>query len=254
MQIKRSKNGFTICDFKIVEKYKYKEYTRNDESIRTYNVDGQKYPSVTTILSATQSEEKRKALCNWRQRVGQEQATRITIDAARRGTEMHLVLEKYCQGKPYFNVTPQGNQSRMMAHTIIENLDKLKEVWGSEVNLIYEDYCPSLYPNPKKMAWAGQTDVVGLYDDKPTIIDFKQSNQLKKEQWIEDYYYQIAAYSLAHKAYYGEIEQGLIAVCTKNYEYQSFIMDYNKLLEYENKWMEKAYEYYKKLSTSSPKT
>ena len=167
---------------------------------------------------------------------------------------MHLVLEKYCQGKPYFNVTPQGNQSRMMAHTIVENLDKLKEVWGSEVNLIYEDYCPSLYPNPKKMAWAGQTDVVGLYDDKPTIIDFKQSNQLKKEQWIEDYYYQIAAYSLAHKAYYGEIEQGLIAVCTKNYEYQSFIMDYNKLLEYENKWMEKAYEYYKKLSTSSPKT
>ena len=62
-----------------------------------------KLPSVTTIISATQSEEKRKALCNWRQRVGQEQATRITIDAARRGTEMHLVLEKYCQGKPYFN-------------------------------------------------------------------------------------------------------------------------------------------------------
>ena len=254
MQIKRNKNGFTICDFKIVEKYKYKEYTRNDESIRTYNVDGQKYPSVTTILSATQSEEKRKALCNWRKRVGEEHAKQITIDAARRGTEMHLVLEKYCQGKPYFNITTQGNISRLMAHTIVENLGKLKEVWGSEVNLRYEDYCPSLYPNPKKMAWAGQTDVVGLYDDKPTIIDFKQSNRLKKEEWIEDYYYQIAAYSIAHKAHYGEIEQGLIAVCTKGFEFQSFIMDYDKLLEYENKWMEKAYEYYKNLSTSSPKT
>ena len=158
MQIKRSKNGFTICDFKIVDKYKYKPYTRNNEKIRTYNVEGNKYPSVTTILSATQSEEKMKALCLWRQRVGQEQATRITIDAARRGTEMHLVLEKYCQGKPYFNVTPQGNQSRMMAHTIVENLDKLKEVWGSEVNLIYEDYCPSLYPNPKK--WLGQVKLM----------------------------------------------------------------------------------------------
>ena len=56
--------------------------------------------------------------------------------------------------------------------------------------------------------------MVGLYDDKPTIIDFKQSNRLKKEEWIEDYYYQIAAYSLAHKAYYGEIEQGLICICT----------------------------------------
>ena len=125
MQIKRNKNGFTICDFKIVEKYKYKEYTRNDESIRTYNVDGQKYPSVTTILSATQSEEKRKALCNWRKRVGEEHAKQITIDAARRGTEMHLVLEKYCQGKPYFNITTQGNISRLMAHTIVENLGKL---------------------------------------------------------------------------------------------------------------------------------
>ncbi len=53
MQIKRNKNGFVICDFKIVEKYKYKEYSRNDEKIRTYNVDGQKLPSVTTIISAT---------------------------------------------------------------------------------------------------------------------------------------------------------------------------------------------------------
>ena len=119
---------------------------------------------------------------------------------------------------------------------------------------MYEEYCPSLYPDPKKMAWAGQTDVVGLYDDKPTIIDFKQANKLKKKEWIEDYYYQIAAYSLAHKAYYGEITQCLIAICTRNYEYQQFIMDEDKLLEYENKWMDRAYEYYKKLSTSSPKT
>ena len=225
MQIKRNKNGFLICDFKIVDKYKYKAYSRNDES-----------------------------LAQWRKRVGEEQATRITVDAARRGTEMHLVLEKYCQAIPYLNLTSQGNQSRLMAHTIVENLGKLKEIWGSEVHLMYEEYCPSLYPDPKNMAWAGQTDVVGLYDDKPTIIDFKQANKLKKKEWIEDYYYQIAAYSLAHKAYYGEITQGIIAICTRNYEYQQFIMDEDKLLEYENKWMDRAYEYYKKLSTSSPKT
>tara|TARA_Y100000114_G_scaffold151374_1_gene168008 strand:+ start:1510 stop:2274 length:765 start_codon:yes stop_codon:yes gene_type:complete len=254
MQIIRKKNSFTITDFKIVPKYKYKSYSRNDEKIRTYNVEGEKIPSVTTIISATQSEEKRKSLCDWRKRVGEAEATKITIDAARRGTEMHLVLEKYCQGLPYLNTTIQGNISRLMAHVIVDHLEKLKEVWGSEVNLIYKDFCPSLYPNPKKMAWAGLTDLVGLYDDKPTIIDFKQANKLKKEEWIEDYYYQIAAYSIAHKAYYGEIEQGLICICTKNYQYQSFLMDYNKLLEYENKWMERAYEYYKKLSTISPKT
>ena len=253
MQIKRKNKGFVISDFSIVQKYKYKSYSRNDEEVRTYNVNGKKHPSVTTILSATQSKEKMKSLEQWRKRVGQEQATRITVDAARRGTEMHLVLEKYCQAKPYLNITPQGNQSRLMAHRIVENLGKLKEVWGSEVNLMYEDYCPSLYPDPKKMAWAGMTDLVGLYDNKPTIIDFKQSNKLKREDWIEDYYYQIAAYSIAHKAYYGEITQGLICICTKDFVYQQFIMDEKKLLEYENKWFDRAYEYYKKLSTSSPK-
>ena len=254
MLIKKNKNSFIITDFTIKSKYKYKSYTRNDEETRTYNVGKDKFPSVTTILSATQSEEKKQALQMWRQRVGVKHAQQITIDAARRGTEMHLVLEKYCQGIPYLNITTQGNVSRLMAHMIVENLGKLKEVWGSEVSLMYEDYCPSLYPNPKKMAWAGMTDLIGLYDDKPTIIDFKQANKLKREEWIEDYYYQIAAYSLSHKLYYGPIEQGLICICTKDMVYQEFKMDENKILEYENKWMERAYEYYKKLSTISPKT
>ena len=63
----------------------------------------------------------------------------------------------------------------------------LKVVYGSEVSLSYED------------KWAGSTDLVCLYDGKPTILDFKQSNKPKREEWITDYYYQIAAYSLAHK-------------------------------------------------------
>ena len=75
----------------------------------------------------------------------------------------------------------------MMAHTIVDNLGDLKIIWGNEVNLHYED------------RWAGSTDVVGVYDNKPTIIDFKQSNKPKREEYVEDYYYQIAAYSLAHK-------------------------------------------------------
>jgi ATP-dependent exoDNAse (exonuclease V) beta subunit len=78
-----------------------------------------------------------------------------------------------------------------MAHEIVNNLGSLKVVYGNEVSLAYED------------KWAGSTDLVGLFDDKPTIIDFKQSNKLKKEEWIEDYYYQIAAYSLAHRKSFG---------------------------------------------------
>jgi genome maintenance exonuclease 1 len=85
-----------------------------------------------------------------------------------------------------------------------------------------------------------------VFDSSPTIIDFKQSNKLKREEWIEDYYYQIAAYSLAHKKQYGPIEQGLICICTKDYQYQQFKMKKEFLLEYENKWLERVRRYEEK--------
>ena len=119
-----------------------------------------------------------------------------------------------------------------MAHKIIDNLEPLKIVYGNEINLQYEG------------RWAGSTDLVGNFDGKDTIIDFKQSNKLKKEDWIEDYFYQIAAYSLAHKKNYGPIEQGLICICTKDRQYQQFKMDKNKLKEYEDKWFDRVDKFY----------
>ncbi|HAT67568.1 MAG TPA: hypothetical protein DCS66_23720, partial [Flavobacteriaceae bacterium] len=80
---------------------------------------------------------------------------------------------------------------------------------------------------------------------KPTIIDYKQSNKPKREEWVEDYYYQIAAYSLAHEEQYGPIDQGLIAICTVDGKYQEFKMDAVKLDEYENKWLERLERYEK---------
>ena len=254
MKIIKKNKSFTITDFSIVDKYKYTEYSRNDEDTgRTYNVGEEKIPSVTTILSKTQSQEKIESLDKWREKVGYQEAARITNQAASRGTEMHYVLEQYCRGKGYLNLSEKGSLPRMMAHTVVDNLDKLSEVWGSEVNLQYSDYCPSLYPNPKKIAWAGCTDLVGLYDDQPTIIDFKQANKPKREEWIEDYYYQIAAYAIAHKHNHGPITQGLICVCTKDLVYQEFKMSEDMILEYEHKWFERTYKYYKKVNTSSPK-
>ena len=153
---------------------------------------------------------------------------------------MHYVLENYIDGKGYINLSADGALPRLMAHEIVNNLGKLKEVWGNEVNLAYED------------RWAGATDVVGLYDDKPTIIDFKQSNKPKREEYVEDYYYQIAAYSLAHKKQYGSITQGLICVCTKDKLYQEFKMNQSKLFEYEDKWLERVEKYHKAKATSEP--
>ena len=94
--------------------------------------------------------------------------------------------------------------------------------------------------------WAGSSDAVGVYNGKPTIIDFKQSNKPKREEWIEDYYYQIAAYALAHKKNFGDIQQGLICVCTKDLLYQGFLVNEELLAEYEKKWFTRVERYYEK--------
>ena len=241
MRLIKQENKFIITDLKRENKYDYKQYTRQEEhGSRTYNVGEKKIPSVTTILSATQSEEKKASLDRWRERVGYQEAQRITTQAATRGTEMHYVLENYIDGRGYLNLSPEGAQARLMAHEIVQNLEKLKVVWGNEVSLAYDD------------RWAGATDVVGLYDYQPTIIDFKQSNKPKREEYVEDYYYQIAAYSLAHKKQYGPITQGLICICTKDKLYQEFKMNEVKLSEYEDKWLERVEKYHNSKATSEP--
>ena len=241
MRLIKQENKFIITDLKRENKYDYQKYTRQEEhGSRTYNVGEKKIPSVTTILSATQSEEKKASLDRWRERVGYQEAQRITQQASTRGTEMHYVLENYIDGRGYLNLSPEGAQARLMAHEIVQNLEKLKVVWGNEVSLAYDD------------RWAGATDVVGLYDDQPTIIDFKQSNKPKREEYVEDYYYQIAAYSLAHKKQYGPITQGLICICTKDKLYQEFKMNEVKLSEYEDKWLERVEKYHNSKATSEP--
>ena len=241
MQIRKTNNSFTVSDFKIVFKNNHETYERNEEdSGRTYTVGKLKIPSVTTILSATQSKEKQESLQKWRERIGEKEAARITNQAATRGTEMHYVLEQYLKGEGYLNLTDKGVLARNMAHTIIENMDKFSEVWGTEVSVRYKDL------------YAGTTDVVGVYDNLLSIIDFKQSNKPKRHEWIEDYYLQIGAYSLAYTSSFEKIRQGLILVCTKDLVFQKFTVNEEMLKTYQDKWLQKVDQYYKNLSASSP--
>ena len=235
MKLLKQDTKFFIGDFKKINKYNYTTYTRDDDhGPRTYKVNNLNLPSVTNILQFTQSKDKQQGLDKWRERVGFHEAMEIVQQAAKRGTEMHKVLEKYINGEGYLNLSDEGTKPRLMAHEIIQNLGPLKVVYGTEISLT------------GKNRWAGSTDVIGEYNGKPTIIDFKQSNKPKREEWIEDYYYQIAAYSLAHEEHYGPIDQGLIAICTVDGLYQEFIMDAVKLDEYENKWLERLERYEKK--------
>ena len=185
-------------------------------------------PSVTTILSATKD---KKFLDDWRRRIGNEEADKIMKQASTRGSEMHRVLEYYYNGEKYFNEMEEGIKPRKMASVIIDNL-KVQEVWGNEVSLAYNK------------DFAGTTDLVALSYDKPTIIDFKQANKPKREDWIEDYKCQLGAYYLAHKTHYGPIEQGVVAIATRDLQYQEFKLSEPLLHEYAEKFLERL-EIYK---------
>ena len=89
--------------------YNYPPSTRSTtDGLRTYDVGKEKLPSVTTILSATQSTEKKESIARWQAKVGMEQATRIKEQAAARGTNVHMHLEKHILGEGHLDLTPEG--------------------------------------------------------------------------------------------------------------------------------------------------
>ena len=217
--------------------YTYPTSTRSTvEGLRTYDVNEEKLPSVTTILGATKDQESIDSINRWKARVGEETATRIKEQAASRGTNMHLHLERHITGEGHLDLTEEGKVAKAMADTIIDKgFNDLQEIWGSEVTLFY----PNLY--------AGATDLVGTYDYEDSIIDFKQSNKPKRREWIEDYFMQLGAYAMAHnQVYKTEITQGVILMCTPDNYFQKFQVKGKEFIEYQHKFLEKVDQYYKK--------
>jgi hypothetical protein len=209
-----------------------------DGSRKYATPDGEKLPSVTTILDATKSEESKKALMEWRSRVGHKRAQEITTEAAGRGTRMHKFIEDYIKtgilNEPGSN--PYSIQSHKMAQSIIDQgLCKVNEAWGVEVPL----YFPKIY--------AGTTDLCGVHDGSEAIMDHKQSNKVKKREWIEDYFIQSAAYANAHNEVYGtKIRKGVIFMCTADNQYLEFIIEGVEFDKYTDLWFHKLDEYYSK--------
>jgi hypothetical protein len=176
-------------------KYKYiqgKQLTDPGTGTRMYEISNYKLPSVTTVLGATKNQ-----------------------DFIKKWKAMHKFLEHHVVGTNIIDLTPIGQEARPMADKIIEvGLTPVDEYYGSEVMLHY----PGLY--------AGATDLICSHNGMETVVDFKQSNRPKKEEWIQDYYLQISAYAMAHDYVYGsQIKQGVIMVCTPDLYYQEFKLE-----------------------------
>ena len=221
------------------EKFKYNELKQINDSVTRKRVyltpDGEKLPSVTTILSSTKD---MTHLNEWKKRVGEENAKRITTEAAGIGTAMHANLERYLCG---MERQPGNNQvhvqANKMAEVIIQNgLKKVDEVWAMEQSL----YFPGLY--------SGTTDLCGVFNGKPAIMDHKQTNKPKKEEWVEDYKLQLVAYAMAHNEVYGtDIKTGVVFMCSRDLQYQQFEVTEETFPKYRDMWLDKVEEYYKSL-------
>ena len=217
---------------KLLKKYNYVHAAANTQrGSRTYSVSGMNLPSVTTILAKTKNQE---YLTRWRKKVGDEEAERIFNLSSKRGTAMHKFLENHIKGTGYDDLTEIGIEAKAMANKIInEALTPVTEYYGSEITVHYT----GLY--------AGSTDLVCLHNDMETIVDFKQSNRPKKQEWVEDYCLQIAAYAMAHDYIYGSnIRQGVIMVCTPDLYLQEFRFQDVEMREWRHKFLARLSNYY----------
>jgi genome maintenance exonuclease 1 len=223
----------------LISKYTYTKLSRDESSgKRLYATpDGSKVPSVTTILDKTKPAEAKEALARWKKSVGEKKAQEIVTEAASRGTRMHTYLEDYIKGETLKEsvTNPFAQQSLDMAKIVIDKgFPKISEVWGSEVPL----YFPGLY--------AGTTDCCGIHDGDESILDFKQTNKPKKLEWIGDYFLQLTAYAMAHNEVHGtNIRKGVILMCSKDYEYQEFIMEPKDFDYWTEEWCKRVEQYYK---------
>lgn len=151
--------------------------------------EGVKLPSVTTVVGA----QKKQAILEWRKRVGEVEANKISRQATSRGTNVHTICENYLNNKPDYlkGIMPDAVE---MFKSIKPKIDKhINDIWYQEQALF------SL-----KLGMAGRVDLIAHWDDVLSIIDFKTSKKIKTKDQIEDYYWQECAYALMLEEMIGE--------------------------------------------------
>jgi len=196
-----------------------------EDGLRKYLFGDEKLPGVTSILQATKSEEDKASLELWKERVGHKEANKIKKEASSRGTSMHSYIEDFLRGRINESFFESNEQYKNMAKEIIDKgiQGKLEEIYGIETTLYY----------PRK--YAGTADLVGVYQGQQSIIDFKQANKPKKIDYIQDYFLQLGAYTLAHNVVYdSNITSGVILLCTVDNLFQDFKIEGPELLMYQN--------------------
>lgn len=175
---------------------------------RFYLVEGNPYPSVTTVLSSLSKD----GLESWVKKVGVDKAEKIKNAAADRGTKLHQMCEDYLHNKPDF--------AKGMMPNIIALFKQVQPWLDEHVDFVYGNEI-ALYSHT--LHTAGRCDLIAQIDGKPAILDFKTSTNEKKEEWIENYFLQVTAYSIMWEEMYGiAIDDIHIFICNENAPFSHF--------------------------------
>ena len=166
---------------------------------RVYHTPLGPYPSITTMLVQSAPAEKTSYLEAWKARVGNAKANQITNDAATRGTNTHLMLERYVNGQEAFKEGEFPEAHIKVFKSLKLELKKINKVYGQEV-VLYSDM----------LQVAGRCDLVGEYQGVMSIIDYKTSSRVKSKDEIGDYWLQTAFYAIAHNEMFGTDIQKLV--------------------------------------------
>lgn len=173
-----------------------------------YTDSGAAYPSVTTVLGVLS----RESIKQWRQRVGEQEANKISRQASTRGTKIHTLCEDILNNKEV-NFDSLSLLDQEMFVSFRPLLDRIDNIHGQEVAL-YSDH----------LRMAGRVDCIAEFDGKLSIIDFKTSKKPKKKEWIENYFAQAAAYAIMYEERTGiPINRSAILIAVEGDDPQVFI-------------------------------
>ena len=184
------------------------------EGYRFYDIDGQNYPSVTSVLGI----RKKEGLVKWRESIGEDVANWEMNRAARRGKSFHKLVEQYL-----------NNETPSIRDVLPLGLFRLAKPYIDQINNIR--LLEKIMVSPK-LTIAGQVDCVAEYNGKLSVIDFKSANKERKEDWIENYFLQCTAYSSMYEETFGEkIEQIVVLLAAEDGTMTAYVKDPQDYIE-----------------------
>ena len=217
-------------DFKHLNLHNFPDLkAKTTEQGRRYFVEGNAYPSVTTVIG----EKKKKSIIEWRRKVGEDEANKISKRATTRGNKCHKLAEDYLSNKPLDRYRDDV-LSLGLFHQIRPYIDRINNIHALE---------ESLYSHTLRLA--GRVDCIAEYDEELAIIDFKTSTKFKREEWIQDYFSQETAYAIMFQELTGlKVKQLVTIIAVETGTPQVFIK--KDILTYVPK-LKEYIDYYKEI-------